>query len=203
MTQGIAGSSQNKCLLCRVLKLDSRYRQIKYKKLTKKQPQVQYTTLNKKLKNIEDQDNESTSSSSKDHEETHAKRKLPRQNEVKSRKREKIHTTSSENEVMERSHPEETANEKNDDSSDYSQSKCSLQKHFKCDKSYLPGNPFHYRFINTALNENKKKVLQTKMKCRLRKIRKEHYRLTDRKRILMVGREKKYPALSVAVLSMD
>ena len=43
---------------------------------------------------------------------------------------------------------------KNDDSSDYSQSKCSLQKHFKCDKSYLPGNPFHYRFINTALNEN-------------------------------------------------
>ena len=112
MTQGIAGSSQNKCLLCRVLKLDSRYRQIKYKKLTKKQPQVQYTTLNKKLENIEDQDNESTSSSSKDHEETHAKRKLPRQNEAKSGKREKIHTTSSENEVMERSHPEETANEK-------------------------------------------------------------------------------------------
>ena len=112
MTQGTAGSSQNKCLLCRVLKLDSRYRQIKYKKLTKKQLKVKYTTLNKKLNNIEDQDDESTSSSSKDHEETHAKRKLPRQNEGKSSKRAKIHTTSSKNKVMERSHPEETANEK-------------------------------------------------------------------------------------------
>ena len=55
MTQGIAGSSQNKCLLCRVLKLNSCYRQIKYKKLTKKQIKVKYTTLNKKLKDIEDQ----------------------------------------------------------------------------------------------------------------------------------------------------
>ena len=44
--------------------------------------------------------------------------------------------------------------------------------------SYLPGNPFHYRFINTALNENKKKVLQTKMQHRLREIRKKYYRLT-------------------------
>ena len=112
MTQGIAGSWQNKCLLWRVLKLDSRYRQIKYKKLTKKQLKVKYTTLNKKLKNIEDQDDESTSSSSKDREETHAKRKLPRQNEGKSSKRAKIHTTSSKNKVMERSHPEETPNEK-------------------------------------------------------------------------------------------
>ena len=32
MTKGMAASLQNKCLLCRVLKLDSRYRQIKYKK---------------------------------------------------------------------------------------------------------------------------------------------------------------------------
>ena len=44
----------------------------------------------------------------------------------------------------------------NNDSSDYSQSKCSLQKHLEFDKSYLPGHPFHYRFINTALNETKK-----------------------------------------------
>ena len=60
---------------------------------------------------------------------------------------------------MKRSEPEETANKKkknDDDSSDYSQSKCSLQKHLKFDNSYLPGRPFHYRFINTALNENKK-----------------------------------------------
>ena len=56
--------------------------------------------------------------------------------------------------------------------------------------SYLPGNPFHYRFINTALNENKKKVLQTKMQHRLREIRKEYYGLTGWKRIRMVGRKK-------------
>ena len=92
---------------------------------------------------------------------------------------------------------------KEDDSSDHSQSKCSLQKHLKCDMSYLPGNPFHYRFINTALNENKKKVLQTKMQHRLLEIRKKYYRLTGRKRIRMVGRKKKYPSLPVAALSMD
>ena len=43
---------------------------------------------------------------------------------------------------------------KKDDSSDHSQSNFSLQKHLKCDKSYLPGNRFHYRFINTVFNEN-------------------------------------------------
>ena len=80
-----------------------------------------------------------------------------KQNPVKGQK----YTTSSENEVVERSEPEETAyqqknKKKNDGSSDYSQSKCSLQKHLKFDNSYLPGRPFHYRFINTALNENKK-----------------------------------------------
>ena len=173
MTKGMAASLQNKCLLCRVLKLDSRYRQIKYKKITKKQFQVKYTKLNEKFKNVEDEDHESTSSYSEDHDKddpefipqipqaTHAKRKLHRQNEAKSSKRTKIHTTSSENEVVERSEPEETAyqkkkKKKNDGSSDYSQSKCSLQKHLKFDNSYLPGRPFHYRFINTALNENKK-----------------------------------------------
>ena len=39
-------------------------------------------------------------------------RKLHRQNEAKSSKRTKIHTTSSENEVVERSKPEEIANQK-------------------------------------------------------------------------------------------
>ena len=119
MTMGMAASLQNKCLLCRVLELDSRYRQIKYKKLTKKQFQVKYTKLNEKFKNVEDEDHESTSSYSEDHDKddpefipqipqvTHAKRKLHRQNDKN--KRTKIHTTSSENEVVERSEPEETA----------------------------------------------------------------------------------------------
>ena len=86
--------------------MDSRYRQIKNKKITKKQLQVKYTKLNEKLKNIEDEDHESTSSSSEDHDKddpefipqipqvTYAKRKLHRQNEAKSSKRTKIHTTS-------------------------------------------------------------------------------------------------------------
>ena len=67
MTKGIAASLQNKSLLCRILELDSRYRQIKYKKITKKQLQVKYTKLNEKLKNVEDEDHESTSISSEDH----------------------------------------------------------------------------------------------------------------------------------------
>ena len=49
----------------------------------------------------------------------------------------------------------------------------------------------------------KKKVLQRKMQRRLREIRKEYYRLTGQKRIRLVGRKKKNPALSVAVLSID
>ena len=52
MTKGMPATLRNKCLLCRVGELESRYRQRKYEKLPKKKLQAEHGRLNEKLKNL-------------------------------------------------------------------------------------------------------------------------------------------------------
>ena len=124
MTKGLPATLQNKWLFCWVGELESRYRQLKYKKLTKIELQTEQRRLNEKLKNFDNEDYQTVSSfSEENHDEddpelipptsqvTNAKRKLYVQNKTKNSKKKKIHKSSNKNEVMDKSEPEETSNQ--------------------------------------------------------------------------------------------
>ena len=124
MTKGMAATFQNKCLFYWVGELESRYRQLKYKKLTKIELQTEQRRLNEKLKNFDNEDYQTVSSfSEENHDEddpelipptsqvTNAKRKLYVENKTKNSKKKKIHKSSNKNEVMDKSEPEETSNQ--------------------------------------------------------------------------------------------
>ena len=149
MTKGMPATLRNKCLLCRVGELESRYRQRKYEKLPKKKLQAEHGRLNEKLKNFNDEDYETVSSFSEEDNDkddpeftpppppntpgNECKEKIV-ENKTKYSKKRKLQISSNENEVVETIEPQETSNqEKNvkrkktkeadkeqDDSSDYS-----------------------------------------------------------------------------------
>ena len=66
MTKGMPATLQNKCLFCWVGELESRYRQLKYKKLTKIEMQRVQRRLNERLKNFDNEDYETVSSFSEE-----------------------------------------------------------------------------------------------------------------------------------------
>ena len=124
MTKGMPATLQNKCLFCWIRELESRYRQLKYKKLTKIELQTEQRRLNEKLKNFDNEDYQTVSSfSEENHDEddpelipptsqvTNAMRKLYVENKTKNSKKKKIHKSSNKNEVMDKSEPEETSNQ--------------------------------------------------------------------------------------------
>ena len=196
MTKGLPATLQNKWLFCWVGELESHYRQLKYKKLTKIELQTEQRRLNEKLKNFDNEDYQTVSSfSEENHDEddpelipptsqvTNAMRKLYVENKTKNSKKKKIHKSSNKNEVMDKSEPEETSNQeenvnrkkhkkadKEEESSDDSdiESQCSFDQHLKFDKSYLPGHQFNYTFINKDLIENLKTCFKEKGKTLLK-----------------------------------
>ena len=124
MSKGMPATLQNICLFCWVGELESRYRELKYKILTKIEMQTEQRRLNEKLKNFDNEDYETVSSfSEENHDEdypgfipptcqvTNRKRKLYVENKTKTSKKRKIQTSSNKNEVMDKSEPEETSNQ--------------------------------------------------------------------------------------------
>lgn len=64
ITKELPATLRNKCLVCRNVELESRYRQRKYKQFTKKELQAEHRGLNEKLKgDVTDQDYESVNDS--------------------------------------------------------------------------------------------------------------------------------------------
>lgn len=64
ITKELPATLRNKCLVCRNVELESRYRRRKYKQFTKKELQAEHRGLNEKLKgDVTDQDYESVNDS--------------------------------------------------------------------------------------------------------------------------------------------
>ena len=66
MTKGLPATLRNKCLMCRNIELESRYRQQKYEQLTKKELQAEHRRLMEKLKGDVEEHHESDSISEQD-----------------------------------------------------------------------------------------------------------------------------------------